>query len=35
MIFAKTKLGTCLRVGQIGEPFGEQTKNGFGYNVAW
>ena len=27
--FVKIKMGTCPRVGQIGEP------NGFDYNVAW
>ena len=27
--FAKTKIGTCSRVGQIGEPFAEETKMGW------
>ena len=33
--FAKIKMGTCLRVGQISKLFAELTKNGLGYNVAW
>ena len=27
--FAKIKMGTCPRLGQIGEPFAEQTKMGW------